>query len=196
MNWYKRSQHEWKWDRFFKGLGAGVILGLAAWLGLSQMELKEKYIQDPNAIEQKVTEYQQQDNQIVEEQNPFEVNFQDEYQVIMEAAKRNDLAEEDYSILFAIRKAENGGKGREFGIIHPRCDEQMKKNPEKTLDIQAGWAASTIRKNRERWKNEGRPGDFITYLGNKYAPRGVSNDPNDLNENWISNVSNWVNKLR
>ena len=34
--------------------------------------------------------------------------------------------------------------------------------------------------------------DFITFLGSRYAPLiGATNDPNHLNENWISNVRYW-----
>ena len=121
--------------------------------------------------------------------------FKDEYQTIMNAAKRNKLAPEDYDLLFAIRKSENGGPRREFGIIHPKCEEQMKQRPNDTLDIQAGWAASTIVKNRARWEAEGKPGDFITFLGNRYAPEKVKNDPTNLNKNWIKNVSKWEERI-
>lgn len=35
----------------------------------------------------------------------------------------------------------------------------------------------------------------IVQIGNKYAPIGVANDPNNLNANWIPTVSNIVNDL-
>ncbi len=121
--------------------------------------------------------------------------FKDEYQIILNAAKRNNLDPNDYDLLFAIRKSEAGEHGREFGILHPKCEEEMKKRPNETLDIQAGWAAATIVKNRGRWEKEGKPGDFITYLGNIYAPANVANDPQNLNRNWIKNVTNWEKKI-
>jgi len=31
-------------------------------------------------------------------------------------------------------------------------------------------------------------GDFIAFLGSRFAPIGVANDPNNLNANWIKNV--------
>ena len=30
--------------------------------------------------------------------------------------------------------------------------------------------------------------DFVTYFGERWAPVGVENDPNNLNKNWIPNV--------
>lgn len=34
----------------------------------------------------------------------------------------------------------------------------------------------------------GNPTGFVSYLGAKWAPLGVSNDPTNLNANWIPNV--------
>ena len=39
------------------------------------------------------------------------------------------------------------------------------------------------------YPKEGLDGqDFISFLGSRYAPIGVSNDPKNLNKNWIGNV--------
>jgi hypothetical protein len=115
--------------------------------------------------------------------------------VILAAADRNGCNGDDLLILLAIRKSENGRPGREFGIIHPKCEKQMKKHPSQTLDIQAGWAAATIVKNRVRWELAGKPGGpggFITYLADRYCP--ASTDPTG-NKNWIHNVNFWFDKL-
>ena len=90
-------------------------------------------------------------------------------------------------IVAAIRYAENGGPGKEYGIIHRRVKP--------TYRSQAGWCAATVQKNWDRWREEGSKGEFIDYLGAKYAPIGVDNDPNGLNQNWIKNVKFYVNKL-
>jgi len=111
--------------------------------------------------------------------------FPKEYSIIKAAADRNNCVGEDLIILFAIRKAENGRPGREFGILHPRAIDT-------NLNTQAGWAAATIVKNRVRWAGKG---DFITFLGNRYCPVGAENDPTGLNNNWIKNVKSWVRKL-
>ena len=116
--------------------------------------------------------------------------FGDEYSVIEKAAKRNgiDPNSQDFAILLAIRKSENGPKGKEFGILHPKAINT-------NLDTQAGWAAATIKKNRERWTEAGKKEDFITFLGKRYAPQGVKNDPKNLNKNWIKNVTMWTKKF-
>lgn len=63
MNWYKQQsviqKESWNWDKFQKGVGFGAALGLAAWLGLSQLEiqnLKEKYQGDEQAVVQALQE--------------------------------------------------------------------------------------------------------------------------------------------
>jgi len=116
--------------------------------------------------------------------------------IINNAAKRNNLREDLYPILYAIRKAENGPKGLEFGIIHPDCAIEMQKRPNETMDIQAGWCAATIQKNFDRWLQDSSPKDFIIYLGGVYCPTiGATNDPNGLNKNWIKNVKHWRAKI-
>ena len=118
-----------------------------------------------------------------------------EYDTIMDGAKGNGIPDNDYenlSVLFSIRKSENGAAGKEFGVLHPKAGKQPGDTPEQTLRRQAGWSAATIMKNRTRHATDTKTGktkdDFITYLGNRYAPKGVANDPNNLNKNWITNV--------
>lgn len=87
-------------------------------------------------------------------------------------------------IVAAIRYAENGRKGREYGILHTRVKP--------TYRSQAGWCAATVQKNFTRWLNT-KPADktptaFITFLGSKYCPVGADNDPTGLNKHWIKNV--------
>jgi hypothetical protein len=40
----------------------------------------------------------------------------------------------------------------------------------------------------------GEEKDFISFLGGRYAPRFVANDPKDLNKNWIPNVTKFYEK--
>lgn len=103
-----------------------------------------------------------------------------ELEIIKRAAVRNNCKGEDYRILLAIRKAENGRAGLEFGIMHPDAND---------LDSQAGWAAATIVKGRRRWLRAGRPCDFITFLACRYCPPCV--DPIG-HRNWIKNVRYFV----
>jgi len=101
-----------------------------------------------------------------------------ELDTIVKAAIRNKCTgKENFRILMAIRLQENGGPGMEFGIKgHPDAND---------LDSQAGWAAATIVKTRQRWLQDGRPCDFIQYLGCRYCP--PSDDP-EGHKNWVKNV--------
>lgn len=101
----------------------------------------------------------------------------------------------DSRLLAAIRKAEMGGPGREFGILSV---------PAPTYYQQASAAAVTIRNNVTRYEqetglsarvNDRYTDEFIRYLGSKYAPIGVANDPTNLNRNWVSNVTTWYGRI-
>jgi len=120
---------------------------------------------------------------------------QKEIGMIFDAAFRNKLTTEQTYVLFGIRKAENGKAGREFGIIHPKCEQLMALSPHDTFSIQAGWCAQTIKKNWDRWVDAGQPDDFITFLGSKYCPADAENDPKNLNQHWVGNVKKWVEKV-
>ncbi len=139
----------------------------------------------------------------------------EELRVIFRAAERNKCRGDDFLLLLAIRKAENGRPSREFGILHPRCLKQIAERPEDSLDIQAGWAAATIGKNRCRWesaidehrltqiqnkstvqsvKSVAKSNDeFIDFLGDRYCPASV--DPQG-NENWKRNVRYFFDKFK
>ena len=110
--------------------------------------------------------------------------FEEAIKVNIRPELRNLLA----PIVAAIRFAENGGKGREYGILHDRC--------EPTYRSQAGWCAATVQKTYDRWCALDKPGEFIDYLGNRYCPIGAENDPTGLNKNWVGNVNHWLAKIR
>jgi len=209
MNWYKQAQQreKWNWGNFIATFGLTVISGLLGLNQIGMLDLQKAFAENPQQVIQEAEQIQQQiqeapkveEDKIMSEED-MKKYFEKEYEIIVKAAKRNNLAPEDYDLLFAIRKAEDGGRGREFGIIHEKCEAEMKKRPNETLDIQAGWAAATIVKNKARWIEAGEPGDFITFLGDSYAPkstddRKIENDPTNLNENWIGNVKKWEKKV-
>jgi len=102
--------------------------------------------------------------------------FQDAIEVNIRAEHRDMLA----PIVSAIRYAENGGKGKEYGILHPRVKP--------TYRSQAGWCAKTVQNHYDRWVRSGSKGLFIDSLGARYCPIGADNDPTGLNAHWIKNV--------
>ena len=131
---------------------------------------------------------------LVENYEALRKLYPEEFDTIMEAAEANDCTRPELiCILFAIRTAENGREGIEFGVLHPRAVDQPN-----SLRVQAGWCAATVSKNHKRWieSTQNPPNailkpysDFITFLGNRYCPIGVDNDPNGLNKHWIPNVT-------
>lgn len=131
----------------------------------------------------------------------LEKEFPGEYSIIMNAANRNNISNADYdnlSLLFAIRRAENGRQGREFGVLTPAAMGKPDDPKNVTLDKQAGWAAASIIKNRQRYENNknNQPqfNDFVDFMGNRWAPPNVANDPTNLNQNWAKNVKKFKSK--
>jgi hypothetical protein len=102
----------------------------------------------------------------------------------------------DPRFLAAIRLAENGRAGREFGVLSV---------PAPTYDNQLSVAASTVAHRMSSYTamtglqptdDTGRlTDDFIGYFGNIWAPPGASNDPNGLNSYWVANVQNFYGSI-
>ena len=90
-----------------------------------------------------------------------------------------------YALLLAIREAEKGRKGFEFGIISAKNTD---------LETQCRYACETIINNVKRFYRQTEK-DFITFLGSRYAPVGADNDPHNLNANWVSNVKFFYNQF-
>lgn len=103
--------------------------------------------------------------------------------IIRRAAIRNGCLGDDYLILLAIRKAENGRKNLEFGVMNPKANN---------LDRQAGFAAATIMAQHKR-QPQLRGQAFINSLADRYCP--PSCDPIG-NANWKKNVWYWFRKYK
>lgn len=108
--------------------------------------------------------------------------------VIQNAAERNGIKykSDDWYLLMAIRKAENGRSGLEWGIMDKRAN---------TLNKQAGWASATIMNHHKRTGIKEVNKAFIRSLSKRYCPIGCEND-NGTNKNWERNVNYWYNKLK
>lgn len=99
----------------------------------------------------------------------------------------------EYSIdpmfLISLRKIENWGSGREFGVMNPSMD---------TFDGQLNMACRIIQDNMNKYKRvtgenpiasaDTFSGEFVAYLSNIYAPIWASDDPNNLNKNHFTNL--------
>lgn len=110
------------------------------------------------------------------------LDFVDAYTVNIRPECRKMLV----PVLAAVRYAENGRAGREYGVLHPKALGECYRT-------QAGWSAATIQKQFDRYvKAGGKPDDVAAYLislRNRYCPIGSHNDPTNLNENWLRNVT-------
>lgn len=93
----------------------------------------------------------------------------------------------DNQIATAIYYAEGGKHARyPYGIRSRRCAGSTECHQ---------ICLTTVKRNRQRFANYGHKNasDFITFLGSRYCPVGASNDKNDLNKNWINNVTWYLN---
>lgn len=114
--------------------------------------------------------------------------FPSEVPVILEVAKGYFGAEGDYpvnpyALILAIRVAERGRRGFEFGVVAVKDTD---------LRTQCEWACATVLENFRRFR-ESEEEDFIAFLGKRYAPVGASNDPGNLNQYWVDNVRFYYN---
>mgnify|MGYP001577751705 CR=1 FL=1 len=93
-------------------------------------------------------------------------------------------------LLLAIRCAEQGGPGKEMGVLDARAN---------TLEKQIRWARNTILNNEKRFeKKAGKPArhpetslftdEYMEFFAGRWAPIGASNDPTGLNVNWLRNA--------
>jgi hypothetical protein len=122
------------------------------------------------------------------------IDYASEYPVLQAAAEAHGV---DPWFLCAIRQHENGGAGRQLGVMDPSA---------KTFEQQAAEAANTVAHrlteylgnplvrvatvsgvHRLRYTDE-----FIQFFAwhqpDAWAPVGAANDPGHLNESWPSDV--------
>lgn len=106
--------------------------------------------------------------------------------ILARVAAEYRLTAEQRRLLYAIRLAEAGGPGREMGVLVPAA-QRCKGDHKKSLDLQARWAAGTIRKRYT--------GDLEAFA-ERWAPVGAGNDPAGLNRHWVSNVRSFLRQDR
>lgn len=105
--------------------------------------------------------------------------------------KQYPLLVNPYAFMLAVRMAEQGRKGREFGVLAQGAIDT-------DLETQAEWTMATLIKDTKRWytgelakgKKEDYP-SFVFYFADKWCPIGADNDPNNLNKNWLPNFQKY-----
>ena len=96
---------------------------------------------------------------------------------------------QDYTndeIADAVFKSEGGMKAQYwYGIRSVKYD---------SLEEARKICLNTIRNQRKRHSNHECSFTYLECLANRYAPRNVTNDPNNLNRYWLKNVKYFLNK--
>ena len=104
----------------------------------------------------------------------------------------------DWHFVAAIRKAEGGGPGKQFGVLSVAAPTYIGQ-----LEV----CCQTVRHRLVEYDRDNQAldlrevpdgrqvviyhRDFITWFGAIWAPAGASNDAHGLNRNWCANVSYW-----
>ena len=123
--------------------------------------------------------------------------FKEEYPVIIKAAQRNGIEphhHERLAMLFAIRRAENGGHGKQFGVLAKNAGAKKGETFLQSLDRQAGHASVGVLNGEKRHQEHIASGGtlgFVEHFGKRWAPQGVANDPTNLNKHWVKNVTKY-----
>ena len=117
---------------------------------------------------------------------PTRISGDDERRIIERTAEHAGI---DPDFLHALRRAENGGPGREFGVLSV---------PAPTYQDQARVAAESIRRSAARFTDRGGQvidaatgrytPEFVAFFSNRYAPVGAANDPRGLNRHHARNL--------
>ncbi len=135
--------------------------------------------------------------------------FKQEIPFIEFHAKRVGIEPE---LLMAVRMAENGGRGKEYGILTSGSGRKAYDNDKGYeyngqfynyrigSEKQMAWSARTLANALGDFDVEKRNGKFrgdkLDYLQKRYAPSKAINDPRGLNGNWKGNVNRAYLKVK
>lgn len=105
---------------------------------------------------------------------PFHRIPESDRAILSKVAAEYRLTYQERRLLFAIRLAENGGPGREMGVLTPKA-QRLAGDHAASLRLQAQWAAGTIQRRYN--------GDLEVF-----AARWCPAEAHALNKHWLPNV--------
>lgn len=116
--------------------------------------------------------------------------WEEELALIREAAEHYGI---DARFVAAIRRAEWGGPGREFGVLSvdaPTYEEQLDVTCKSVRNRVAEYDGNpTTRVDRPGWSRRLAYCDaFVERFAARWAPAGAPNDPHGMNSAWLGNV--------
>src|SRR5579871_3725812 len=121
--------------------------------------------------------------------------WQDEVALIKIAAAKYGL---DWHFVAAIRKAEDGGPGREFGVLSvkaPGYNAQLEVCCQtvrhRLVQYDENHQAVELHEAPDGLQSVIYGRDFIDWFAGNWATNGAANDPGELNRNWSRNVTYW-----
>lgn len=104
-----------------------------------------------------------------------------EQMILLDVADEYGLSDQETDLLFTIRKIENGGSGREMGVMLKEA-QRYAGDFEASLRLQAQYAAGTIKKRYT--------GDLALF-----ASRWCPDHIHDTNKNWLPNARFWMERM-
>lgn len=113
----------------------------------------------------------------------------------LEIEDASELKKVDPAFIMAVREAEAGKSGREFGVLStnaPTYADQLRICIATVAHRLESFPGNPVMRDpfgRVRYSHA-----WIAYFASIWAPVGVDNDPNGLNKNWLANVLSFYQK--
>lgn len=119
------------------------------------------------------------------------IDLKTEWPKIREVALQHGV---DPLFMLAIRHAENGRPGREFGVLDGESndfDRQLSKSTKTIRGFLDTYPHNPLIMmiNGSGFRRLVYTEAFILFAQRRYCPIGAENDPEGLNKNWATNVS-------
>jgi|WetSurSiteA1Bulk_404760.scaffolds.fasta_scaffold04773_2 hypothetical protein len=125
------------------------------------------------------------------------MTWEEEAELITQAASEYGI---DPRFIGAIRKAENGKPGKEFGVLLAGVNTYKSQLDVTCKTIRTLLLTYTVNpfvagKCALGFRRLVYSPQFIAKFASRWAPIGAKNDPQNLNSNWVRNVTVWYSEF-